>query len=531
MGGGRRLGAHHRPWFHNHNDWLLTPPLGLATVVHMFESDPEAGPITAAEIRVFTARLAAVDAAELLGSEAGALCRSLATLEHATAAATTRLAARVDEVGTWKGDGARSADAWLAAARGCSEGAARAALRTRAKLTELPQVAALADAGALSPAQVELVAIGASADAGATDELLSLCRSGTLRQLRDRAATAAASNGRAKKRSRDAARNRRLSFSTDPLTGERRMTGSHAAEHMAIIEARLRADAERQFHRGRREGRRLPQAARMMDALLALCGGSPDALADDLDPDADAGNDPHPRADPPADPPPPSSGGATGAAPASAPGSAPAASPAPQPAPQPATPPKAQVLIHIDLDALLRGHTRSGERCEIEGVGDIPVEAALRFADDAFIKAVIREGTDIRTVCHLGRGIPAILRTAIEARSRCCDRPGCDSTAGLQIDHAHIDCADDGPLTLDGGHRLCPHDHRKKTHEGYRLLGTHGNLVWVDADGRVVTADNPDTHPPIPDLLTAQATLRKNLRSRAPTSKRKKQQKSKQKRR
>src|ERR1019366_4284820 len=76
------------------------------------------------------------------------------------------------------------------------------------------------------------------------------------------------------------------------------------------------------------------------------------------------------------------------------------------------TEPRAQVLVRVDLDALRRGSVGPGGVCEIPGVGPVPVETARELMGDAITRLVITNGVDVTTVCHLGRSIPAHLRTA-----------------------------------------------------------------------------------------------------------------------
>ena len=70
--------------------------------------------------------------------------------------------------------------------------------------------------------------------------------------------------------------------------------------------------------------------------------------------------------------------------------------------------------VRVDHAAFRRGHTEAGEMCEVPGVGPIPVSVADRLSDDAILKALIVDGEDVRAVAHLGRTIPAKLRTAVE---------------------------------------------------------------------------------------------------------------------
>jgi hypothetical protein len=74
----------------------------------------------------------------------------------------------------------------------------------------------------------------------------------------------------------------------------------------------------------------------------------------------------------------------------------------------------ADMVIVCDLRAYRRGHTHAGEPCRVVGAGPIPVSLAKALEGDAFFKAVLHDGIDIATVCHLGRHIPAELRTALE---------------------------------------------------------------------------------------------------------------------
>ena len=83
------------------------------------------------------------------------------------------------------------------------------------------------------------------------------------------------------------------------------------------------------------------------------------------------------------------------------------------------------------------------------------------------------------TVCHLGRSIPATLRTALMERDRTCVVPGCDVRRGLEIDHWQIAFADGGPATLENLARLCARHHYERTHKGFQLLGGPGRWQWI----------------------------------------------------
>ncbi|MEI6571648.1 MAG: HNH endonuclease signature motif containing protein, partial [Actinomycetes bacterium] len=129
----------------------------------------------------------------------------------------------------------------------------------------------------------------------------------------------------------------------------------------------------------------------------------------------------------------------------------------------------AVINIRVDIDALKRGHTENGEICEIAGVGPIPVATATEYLGEAFLKLLVVDGVDIKTVAHMGRHIPAPLRTAVEERDRVCQVPTCDMTIGLEIDHIKP-FSEGGPASLENLVRLCKRHHLQKTHDGYRLI-------------------------------------------------------------
>ncbi|MBK5288462.1 MAG: hypothetical protein JJE46_08340 [Acidimicrobiia bacterium] len=91
--------------------------------------------------------------------------------------------------------------------------------------------------------------------------------------------------------------------------------------------------------------------------------------------------------------------------------------------------PLATVVVHVSETAFCRGWTERGEICEIEGAGPVPVGVAQRLASDSFLKALVMDGCEVTRVSHLGRTIPAHLRTAIEAGTAPVSSPGARSTA------------------------------------------------------------------------------------------------------
>jgi 5-methylcytosine-specific restriction endonuclease McrA len=104
------------------------------------------------------------------------------------------------------------------------------------------------------------------------------------------------------------------------------------------------------------------------------------------------------------------------------------------------------------------------------------VSVARRLAESAAIKAVVHDGVRIETVKHLGRYIPAELRTALALGGPpdfdgvvCTD---CGTRHGIQYDH--IDpVANRGPTTQRNLTGRCWDCHEKKT-EADRQAGLLG---------------------------------------------------------
>jgi hypothetical protein len=158
---------------------------------------------------------------------------------------------------------------------------------------------------------------------------------------------------------------------------------------------------------------------------------------------------------------------------------------------RPARGPRAMIHVRVDHAALTRGHTEPGEACEIPGVGPIPVATARSLSADAILSAIVTDGVDVKAVAHLGRNIPAHLRTALKARDPGCVVPGCDVRDHLEIDHIQ-DFGKKGPTCLANLASLCHWHHYLKTYHGYRLWGGPGFWCWRGPNaGRP-----PDGRPP-----------------------------------
>jgi hypothetical protein len=119
--------------------------------------------------------------------------------------------------------------------------------------------------------------------------------------------------------------------------------------------------------------------------------------------------------------------------------------------------------VVIDHEALVRGNACPGERCEIPGVGPVNAQWVRSQLGEAFVTAIVRKGKDITTVAHLGRHIPAELRTAMIVSGRECSIEGCTGREYLELDHCEVDHALGGPTARWNLTWLCSVHHKRKS--------------------------------------------------------------------
>ena len=329
---------------------------------------------------------------------------------------------RVDYVGAWKGEGAKNISEWLATETKCAQYEAQSVVVLANQLQHLPTTQAALLSGALSNTQAVEVARGAIVAPNTESQLLNLAKHVTVRDLRDATARVIAGATDEAARHKRIHNSRFLKSWRDP-DGAFIIKGRMTVANGALVMAALKPLQDEIFKTARTSGKHERPEAYAADALLALC---------------DRANN-------------------------SALGRAPEAENIKT------TRPNAVINIRIDIDALKRGHTEDGEVCEIAGVGPIPVATATEYLGEAFLKLLVIDGVDIKTIAHMGRAIPAPLRTALEERDRVCQVPKCDVTLGLEIDHIKP-FAEGGAASLENLVRLCKRHHLQKTHDGYRLV-------------------------------------------------------------
>jgi hypothetical protein len=358
------------------------------------------------------------------GATARAVAEAYGELERLGAAGKALAARQVVATGAWRQAGPhRDAAAWLADATGSTVGAARATLDASARLAELPATEAAWRSGELSSVQVDAIAGAASVDPGAEVALLDSARHDGVRGLRvecERVKAAACTDESARDERVRAARSLRHWVDAE---GAGRIGVCGPPDAVARVLAWLAPRERRLFDEARKSGRRERADAIAFDALVA------------------ATTEP--------------TGGVD-----------------------------TTLVVRVDRSALERGSTEPGELCEIPGMGPIPVHVASRLLDDAFVKAILVDGTDVLAVSHPGRTIPARLRTAIEDMYQQCVLEGCDATEFLEIDH-NEPREKGGPTAKWNLGRLCPCHHDYKHRHDLRLVGEGTRR-------RFVTPDDPD---------------------------------------
>jgi len=325
---------------------------------------------------------------------------------------------RVGTTEAWRVGGSKNSAEWVALHTGTPIYEAQAVVVLADQLRHLPQTVEAMNSGKISTAQAVEVARGATAEPHSEERLLNLAKSSTVRTLRDEASRVIAAATDEVERHKRIHKNRSLKSWIDP-DGAFNLKAHMTVANGALVLAALTPFQDEIFKAERKSGEYATPEAYAADALMALCAAKTLGTQ-----------------------------GLSAAKPKRA---------------------NAVMNIRIDYAALKRGLTEHGEICEIAGVGPIPVATARAYLGEGFLKLLVIDGVDIKTIAHMGRAIPAPLRTALEERDRVCQVPTCDMTLGLEIDHI-IPFAEGGPASLENLVRLCKRHHLQKTHDGYRLV-------------------------------------------------------------
>ena len=331
---------------------------------------------------------------------------------------------QVERTNGWKGQGAKTISEWLSTETDCAHYEAQSVVVLAGQLQHLPVTQAALRSGELSGAQAVEVARGAIVAPNTETQLLNLSKHVTVRDLRDASSWVVAAATDEAERHRQVHKSRFLKSWTD-IDGSFNLKARMTVANGALVMAALKPLQDEIFKVARKSGAHERPEAYAADALMVLCEKTSHRASG-------------------------SNAGANATE-------------------KKSSRPNAVINIRVDIDALKRGRTEHGEVCEIAGVGPIPVATATEYLGKAFLKLLVVDGVDIRTVAHMGRAIPAPLRTAVEERDRVCQVPTCDMTIGLEIDHIKP-FAEGGAASFENLVRLCKRHHLQKTHDGYRLI-------------------------------------------------------------
>jgi hypothetical protein len=332
------------------------------------------------------------------------LAEELAVTEKACAAARVRFAARAAERGEHQRRGFRDANAWIARHTGSYVGKARAESAAVAAVENMPATRQALIAGEVSIAQAAEIA----RVPGFEQELLELARTAGLRSLQRRATRRHLESLDRDELAAEQHRRRELRHRVDEF-GMRRGTFAFTPDFGTRFAKRLDRETRQVLRDARRAGRVITWAQAAADAFERL-----------FDRTARTRSGP------------------------------------------------AEVVFVIGPDVFARGHAHAGELCHLVGGGPVPVQLVRERVVDAFVKAVVHDGTKVDTIVHYGRRRPALLQSVLdlgdppEFDGPVCSEAGCDRRFGLQWDHREP-VANGGATSRDNLDPLCVPDHIAKT--------------------------------------------------------------------
>jgi hypothetical protein len=405
--------------------------------------------------------------------------------ERKVIAAKTLAAARLARGNLHLRTGHRSAAESLSAATGDSVVETKDLIDLGENLAEQPELAASFKKGKLSRRRAALVSKAARVNPGREADLVNSAETDSDATLKERCQRAK-SEGRS---SEDEARhferlheNRRCRTWTDD-DGAFCLHAVLSPEAGGGVLAALDAQSDRYFRKSRDEGRFENHDAYRADALVALITGK--GLLGPKGRTQTSSGGGTTMTSLPATPGTPAGGAAAGGA----------------------ADPRASLLVVTDLETLRDGKVGRGGRCEIPGVGPIPVEHAHRLLGEALVELIIAHGTDVTTVYSAGRHIPRRVRSALMFRDPRCVVPGCDARLGLENDHWVTDFAQGGVTALDNLARICTMHHRDRTHHGFTLDKEGDTWIWTAPGPPAVpkptpkrrTKRRPKAPPPVTD--------------------------------
>jgi hypothetical protein len=436
--------------------------------------------------------VAALDPDAVSGLTARELWGEFDRIERLGSAGKTLLARRIAATHDRDRAGSRTAAESLARQAGTSAAAAREALDTSNRLSELQGVAGALRRGELSPAQAAAITGAAEADRSAEQRLLELAARASLAELREECARVrAAADPDPDATNRRIHAQRRLRHYSD-AEGGWNLSARGTAQDGAAFTTVLNAITDQVFTAARRDGRHEPVEAYAFDALMAMAthasrpdqpaapaNGGAAPVAELVDGTDERGDHVGARA---GDAQPLDAGSGARKNTGGDPGivrttAGRTVGPVP---PRRWANPRYLALLRIDAAALRRGRVDGQELCEIAGVGPVPVSVARDLLGEAIVKLVITNGVDVANVTHLGRGPTTAQKIALMWTNPTCNAEGCHRRR-IEYDHRKP-WAQTRHTRLDELDPLCDYHHDLKTRLGWALVPGTGKRAFVPPD-------------------------------------------------
>ena len=148
--------------------------------------------------------------------------------------------------------------------------------------------------------------------------------------------------------------------------------------------------------------------------------------------------------------------------------------------------PRAKIIVRVDQSALFRGWTEGAARCDVAGVGPVPVATVRELWPDAVVKLVVTRGVDVVNVTSLSRRATEEMATAMQWASARCASVACDNDRFVEVDH-RVGWANVHRTRLDELDPLCGQCQALKTTGDWQLVRGRGRR-------RLVPPEDPD-HP------------------------------------
>jgi hypothetical protein len=142
--------------------------------------------------------------------------------------------------------------------------------------------------------------------------------------------------------------------------------------------------------------------------------------------------------------------------------------------------------LTVTVDASVLGGSRPSSPtrpCELDHVGPVPPETALRLACDSSVMRVVMSADS--QPLDVGRRTPVVpvtMRRAVIVRDRTCRFPGCDRPHTWCDAHHVVHWARGGPTATSNLLLLCRRHHRL-VHHGFGLRMTNGRPEFTRPDG------------------------------------------------